>query len=140
MTKKERFSEAFNYLRDKGIVHTQKDVAEKMGSTSPNVSSALKGVESVLTDNFLKRFNEAFGAVFDEQWLLTGTGPMLKDGGGEGEQGGEPSLATLVGEIAAQRRLTEAAQEQVSRSQEQIDRLLTLLEAERGVKPKKSVG
>lgn len=78
MDKKGRFSEAFNYLKDKGIVHTQKDVAKKMGSTSPNVSSAMKGVESVLTDNFLHRFNEAFGTVFDEQWLLTGEGSMLK--------------------------------------------------------------
>lgn len=77
MEKKERFNEAFNYLKNKGIVHTQKDVAEKMGSTSPNVSSALKGVESVLTGSFLKRFNEAFGEIFDEQWLLTGDGDML---------------------------------------------------------------
>lgn len=78
MERRERLNEAFNFLKNKGIVHTQKDVAKKMGSTSPNVSSALKGVESVLTENFLRRFNEAFGEIFDEQWLLTGEGEMLR--------------------------------------------------------------
>lgn len=121
------------FIKAKSI--SQKKFEEAAGLSNGYVNN----LKSAPSSTILQRI---FGAYPDlnEQWLLTGTGPMLKDGGGEGEQGGEPSLATLVGEIAAQRRLTEAAQEQVSRSQEQIDRLLTLLEAERGVKPKKSVG
>lgn len=77
MNKKERFNEAFRFLRGKGFVQTQKDVAEKMGSTAPNVSSALKGVESVLTENFLRRFNSAFDGVFSDDWLISGEGEML---------------------------------------------------------------
>lgn len=121
------------FIKAKSI--SQKKFEEAAGLSNGYVNN----LKSAPSSTILQRI---FGAYPDlnEQWLLTGTGPMLKDGGGEGEQGKEPSLATLVGEIAAQRRLTEAAQEQVSRSQEQIDRLLTLLEAERGVKPKKSVG
>jgi len=78
MEKKERFVKAYEYLKSIGLVHTQKDVAEKMNSTAPNVSSAMKGVESVLTDRFLSRFCEAFNGVFSLNWLLTGEGPMLQ--------------------------------------------------------------
>ena len=78
MTKKERINEAFLYLKNKGIVHTQKDVAKAMGASASNVSSALSGVESVLTDKFMSRFNEAFGDMFNEEWLLSGEGEMLK--------------------------------------------------------------
>ena len=79
MNKKERLNEAYNYLRQIGLAHTQKDVAEKMQSTPPNVSSAMKGVEAVLTDSFLRRFNAAFGNVFSLDWLMTGNGEMLAD-------------------------------------------------------------
>ena len=77
MDKKERFSEAYNYLRQIGLAHTQKDVAEKMQSTPPNVSSAMKGVEAVLTDSFLRRFNAAYGNIFSVDWLINGNGEML---------------------------------------------------------------
>lgn len=50
MSKQERLKTAFQYLKSIGAVHTQKDVAEAMGASEPNVSSAFKGVEKVLTD------------------------------------------------------------------------------------------
>ena len=127
MEKKERINQAFSYLKDNGLVHTQRDLAEKMGATAPNVSSALKGVDNVLTDNFLLRFNNAFGGIFNDNWLLTGEGSMLT------EPATVPVLSSTdlssalnkaMDEIAAQRRLTE-------KSQQQIDRLLSLLEADR---------
>lgn len=77
MNKNNRLADAIRYLQGKGIVKTQRDVAIKMGSTPPNVSSALKGVESVLTDKFLYRFNAAFGGIFNDEWLVTGNGEML---------------------------------------------------------------
>lgn len=77
-TRAERLNEAFNYLRFKGLVKTQKDLAEAIGSTAPNVSSALKGNERFLTDSFIVRFSDAFGEV-SSHWLLTGEGEMLKD-------------------------------------------------------------
>ena len=52
-TRAERLNEAFNYLRFKGLVKTQKDLAEAIGATAPNVSSALKGDEKFLTDSFI---------------------------------------------------------------------------------------
>lgn len=79
MYRNERLKRAFEYLKSKGVVHTQKDLAEKMGTTPPNVSSALKGVEDVLTDNFIRRFNNAFDNIFNIDWLLIGSGNMFND-------------------------------------------------------------
>lgn len=75
MSKQERLKTAFQYLKSIGTVHTQKDVAEAMGASEPNVSSAFKGVEKVLTDKFLNRFARTYGISLD--WLLTGQGEMI---------------------------------------------------------------
>jgi len=128
MEKKERINQAFSYLKDNGLVHTQRDLAEKMGATAPNVSSALKGVDNVLTDNFLLRFNNAFGGIFNDNWLLTGEGSMLSESTTAPADSSSTDLSSALNkamdEIVAQRRLTE-------KSQQQIDRLLSLLEADR---------
>lgn len=76
--KNERLREAIEYLRTKGKVHTQKEVAAIMGATAPHVSGALAGDERLLTDKFLKRFNAAFDGIFNIKWLLTGDGEMLQ--------------------------------------------------------------
>lgn len=77
MERKERIDKAFKYLKYKGIANTQRNIADKMKSTAQNVSSALKGDERYLTDNFLIRFNEAYNDIFSIRWLLTGEGEML---------------------------------------------------------------
>ena len=78
MEKKERLKTAYDYLRNQGKVHTQSDVASIMNATRQNVSAAMSGKEAVLTNNFLRRFNSAFGDIFNTDWLLTGEGNMLK--------------------------------------------------------------
>lgn len=80
MERKDRLKEAFEYLRNKGEVHTQKDLAERMGATRPNVSGAFKGDIKILTDKFIRRFNDAFDNLFNLDWLLTGNGEMLAVG------------------------------------------------------------
>lgn len=82
----ERIKSAIEYLRSVGRVHTQKDVAQKMGTTPPNVSSAIKGTESVLTESFIHRFNRAFDYIFNDAWLLTGEGDMLNSNNNEANQ------------------------------------------------------
>lgn len=77
MEKQERLQAAYEYLRSRGKVHTQKDVASAMKATRQNVSSALKGKERFLTDSFLRRFNIAFGEPFNTDWLISGEGEML---------------------------------------------------------------
>lgn len=69
--------EAFEYLRSTGKAHIQQDIANKMGISKTNVSRVFNGDGKYLTKNFLHRFNEAYGNVFNYDWLLTGDGEML---------------------------------------------------------------
>ena len=68
---------AFEYLRSKGLAHTQKDVGDKMGVSKENISRAFNGAPRYLTGSFVKRFNESYGGIFNETWLLSGGGDML---------------------------------------------------------------
>ena len=136
MEKNERLRIAFQYLRSQGKAHTQKDVAEKMKATEPNVSAALKGKPKNLTDEFLMRFNVAYDSIFNLDWLIDEKGEMLAspihqeiNGDNNNQVLGDNnqingSIATLdkaIDEIAEQRKL-------VAKSQEQIDRLLSIIE------------
>lgn len=76
MNKTERLNKAFEYLRYEGVVKTREDVAQAMKSTRQNVSSALKGNNKVLTDNFLMRFANTFRQI-SLSWLLNEEGEML---------------------------------------------------------------
>ena len=78
MDKKERFVKAYNWLKFEGIIRTQEDVAVKMKTTRPNVSLALNGKESALTDQFIARFCASFTQI-SYTWLLLGSGEMLSD-------------------------------------------------------------
>lgn len=71
--------EAYDYLRSIGAVHTQTNVAEKTGYNKSVVSQALSGIEGYVTRNFVSAFNEAFGGIFNEDYLLRGEGTLLKD-------------------------------------------------------------
>lgn len=76
MDKKERLNAAYEYLRFKGVVVTQNDVARKIKASRQNVSGALKGKEDLLTNNFIARFCAAFKEI-SYTWLLFGEGDML---------------------------------------------------------------
>ena len=130
MERQERFKMAFTYLKGKGLIHKQKDVAEKMGSTEPNVSAALKGVDKVLTDKFLNRFNEAFGSVFNNDWLLWGNGDMLKPTVFQNNENGDNIQGHSVTVNKTEKDYLEIIKnqsEQISKSQEQIDKLLSII-------------
>ena len=78
MEKKDRLTRAFGHLVYLGKVKTKQDVANTMGSPSTNIISAFNGNMRYLTDNFLRRFNMAFDGIFNDSWLIDGTGDMLK--------------------------------------------------------------
>lgn len=78
--KASRLQSAFGELLKRKLASTKKDIAEKMGASAPNVSSAFSGDPRVLTDRFLSRFNAAYGNIFSMEWLLNGKGEMLTDG------------------------------------------------------------
>lgn len=74
--KKERVNAAFNFLREHGYLHTQKDMAEAIGSTPPNISRMLTGDPKVLTDNICVRIQRAY-PIISANWLIHGDGDML---------------------------------------------------------------
>ena len=78
-----RLNKAYEYLRSEGVVHTKKELAAKIGVSYANVSSAMKGDPRYLTNNFLLKFNNAFGCIFNFDWLNVGWGHMI-----ETEKGG----------------------------------------------------
>lgn len=136
MKKEERLRTAFEYLKSQGKVHLQKDVADKMKATTQNVSGALNGNHQCLTDNFLNRFNEAFGNIFNIDWLIEGVGDMLRSSQSISETIG----STIVGanvqgngnnisnndatNIAGMIELQHGYQAMLRKSQSQIDELL----------------
>ena len=78
----ERLNQAVRYLVWKGYVSiqaTQKDIAERMGTTTSNVSAALKGSERFLTEGFVNRFSNAFKGIFNEKWIINGDGTMTNE-------------------------------------------------------------
>lgn len=77
MDKKERINKAFEYLKSKGIIHTQRDLGFQMGAAEGNISRALKGDPKVLTEQFLTRFARTYNNVFYMEWVLDGIGEML---------------------------------------------------------------
>ena len=72
-----RIAIAINYLKNIGKIHKQLDVAERMGASESSTSRALNGDSRYLTSSFMRRFNRAFGCVFNDEWLLFGEGEML---------------------------------------------------------------
>ena len=88
---------AFNYLRDHGYLHTQKDMADAIGSTAPNVSRMLKGDPKVLTDNICVRVQRSYGCI-SANWLMHGEGEMLVVD--EPTEQGDPTLTAKNETIA----------------------------------------
>lgn len=77
-SKIERINEAVAYLKEKGIVKRQKDIATKMDMSTNTISQALNGNTKYLTTSFLKKFCLSFEC-FNDEWLVYGReGDMLK--------------------------------------------------------------
>ena len=72
--------EAESYLRVLGKVHKREDIVKATGKDKSAVSKAFSGKERFLTAGFVSAFNEAFGGIFNEAYLLRGEGSLLKEG------------------------------------------------------------
>jgi hypothetical protein len=73
---KKRLNMAVNWLKYKGIVKTQQEIASKMGAGRGNISSALSGKKEYLTDKFLIRFHDTFPEI-SFTWLMSDEGKMV---------------------------------------------------------------
>lgn len=128
MDTKDRFKEAYNLLKQKGNFHTQKEAAEKMSASESNMSRALAGDSRVLTKNFIIRFCSAFDNTVNPEWIINGEGSMMKNdvNGNNNAIGNEASVRVNESEIIE--KLLDEMKEQRKSSEEQIGRMLTIIE------------
>ena len=73
-----RLNEVYDYLLYRHIVNGHDDFAKALGISRPNVTNMLRGKANV-TDNTLRKINDAFPGIFNVTWLLTGDTPMFAD-------------------------------------------------------------
>ena len=124
---------------------TVKGYARQIGATPQNLYDIIRGQTKQISPALADKIVSAAPAL-SRSWVLTGEGPkytQIQESGGVNIQesqldnspvnGGE-FVAALLAEINAQRAITQQCLARIDKSQEQIDRLLTLLEAERGRK------
>lgn len=78
-TRQQRLNEVYEYARQRLVIHTKKDFAERIRLTLPAVYSAFGGNKRYLTDSFFKKVCEAFDGVFNLDYLLTGEGNLLTE-------------------------------------------------------------
>lgn len=121
------------HLINIGAATSQKDLGYKLGYNNESYFSQILNEKAPYPKDFEEKI-KALEPRLNTDWLLTGEGEMLK--GGTIQQAGDNAtqvngnannvnnnhvLEMAMMEIAEQRRL-------VAKSQEQIDRLITLLE------------
>ena len=118
---------------------TQQQIIERLGYVSKTYLSDLLGGKSPISEEFSERMKEKFGG--NPKFLLEGEGGIWIDGTGNITQIGDhntqvtgndntitvpTTLDKAIEEISEQRKL-------VAKSQEQIDRLLAIIEKMNGV-------
>lgn len=151
MVTSDRLGEVVKYLRFKGFANTQKEVAELLGMSPANLSSALRGDSRYLTDGLATKVCTNF-IFINKDWLLTGEGEMLRDGivmqnmygdnqiaGGDITNGAGGNTTTTTNNYkdcgGCETNLLERAMAEIgeqrkllTKAQEQIDRLLSIIE------------
>ena len=137
MTEIERLNDALKAAFIKIGIFKKADMANYLGYKSPYFSGIINGKEK-LNDTFLQLISDKLN--INSDWILRGEGSMLREDGVTQSASGDNNTqvagngnnvrsgADLKGiidkcmdELAQQRRLTE-------KSQEQIDRLLSIIE------------
>ena len=66
----------FDHLKSIGKVHSQKDFADKLGISESIVSNRLNTLSNVSPSTLLK-IRKAYTDIFNDDWLMYGTGDML---------------------------------------------------------------
>lgn len=148
MADTKRIKLLINWLISQGIISSQQELGEKFGITSKSYLSQLVNGRAY-SEEFINKLSE-FDERINREWLETGEGNMIiSEGGGQtfhgGISGGDNKFSgrdmtinppctlgfdidKVFNEISAQRKLTEEAQAQTRKAQEQMDRLLTIIE------------
>lgn len=134
--KNTRFFVAIDYLYEKRLVKTQRDLAVKIGITETSISRLRKGQRGVSYET-LRKLNETFGNIFNMQYFRGESDVMLvADIGKEQpptniEVDGTTSLleiaAQLIKDVEGIRRELTAEREQTRQLNEQLIQTLQRL-------------
>ena len=125
----QRFREAINFLRKQRKVLSDGELADTIEVGRSQLSEVLSGKRK-FSERYVLKFLNKFPE-FNENWLRTGEGEMLKDSsivssdhsvsiaGNDIKENkinvnADETIAMLVAEVAAQRRVTEKVLEQNS--------------------------
>lgn len=139
MEQEKRIKKAINWLIYQEIAENERDLSERLGYTKSSFSQIVNG-KVPLSEKFVGKLcslDENLNSV----WILTGEGDMFRSGCMNGENTGDgnnivgdnnnwnnvntdEALSRALNEIGEQRKL-------VAKAQEQIDRLITLLEKQK---------
>lgn len=114
------------YFEEKGI--TQEELAARLGVSQPYVNALLNDKKS-FGKKQAQKWNELFG--LSVNWLLTGLGDMHSDSIVQNNQNGDNIHGHSVTVNKTEKDYLEIIKtqaEQLSKSQEQIDRLLSIIE------------
>lgn len=76
-----RLIKAYNFLLDSGLIHNQQQLADAIGKSKGDISSALNNRGRVMTLGFLKKVADAFPDVLNRDYLLNGVGEVGKVNG-----------------------------------------------------------
>lgn len=148
MADNKRIKLLINWLISQGIISSQQELGEKFGITSKSYLSQLVNGRAY-SEEFINKLSEFDGRI-NREWLETGEGAMLISetggqnffgniNGGDNKFSGRDmtvnppctlgyDMERVFQEISAQRKLTEEAQAQTRKAQEQMDRLITIIE------------
>lgn len=148
MADNKRIKLLINWLISQGIISSQQGLGEKFGITSKSYLSQLVNGRAY-SEEFINKLSEFDGRI-NREWLETGEGSMIISEGGSQTFHGDINggnnkfsgrdmtinppctlgfdIDKVFNEISAQRKLTEEAQAQTRKAQEQMDRLITIIE------------
>ena len=73
-----RFKEAFDYLKENGVINSQKDLAERLRVVPETITRVIKCQGKNPTDKFMEKFALSFNTIFNESYILNGVGKLLK--------------------------------------------------------------
>ena len=122
-----------------------KAFSERLGYDRPQIMYDIqKGKTKRISEELANKIVSVFPEI-SKSWLLADEGEMIKPSISQNATGNNNmqvagdgnnvnvTTKSLLDELVAQRKMTELAQSQVSKSQEQIDRLLAIIERMQGV-------
>ena len=93
MDKVEIINEMLAELQKRGLWQRYKDVAERLGMNRATISSAIHGHPNGCTQSFIFKLNEAYGSLFNPEWMISGKGFMLL---ADAEANAKPCSSTTI--------------------------------------------